>query len=329
MNRNSARRLIAAGATASVGALYLLAARATPVGAAEDDALHILLARSLRHGAFAFPDGTPANDPLPGFAALLSLPAAIVDPHWEFLKIIGLLSAAAVIYLSWRLARRFLDESWALAAAALVALNPLTVTHAGLILPDLPYLALSLFLFDRMLEPGFAGAPLIIAAAAASLLRPYGAWLIVSLGLGIAAAKGARKAASFALPSLIPLALWTWRNHLLTGAGSGYLLNMRAETVALAEPRTALLHAGGLLAAMGGEGLLSLGRWLPLAGLVAAGAVCVALIGTGAVRLLRRKPDPRAFALGAYAIILSAQHLVWMPLEARYAQAAQHAVREQ
>ncbi|MFI5346705.1 MAG: hypothetical protein ACHQ51_10060 [Elusimicrobiota bacterium] len=318
MNKHSARRLVATGAAAAAGALYLLAARATPVGAAEDDALHILLARSLRHGAFAFPDGTPANDPLPGFAALLSLPAAAVAPHWDLLKIIGLLSAAATVYLTWRLARRFLDEGWALAAAALVALNPLTVTHAGLILPDLPYLALSLFLFDRMLEPGFAGAPLIAAAAAASLLRPFGAWLILSLALGIAAAKGARKALAFALPALLPLALWSLRNRLLTGAASGYFLNMRAESAALAEPRIALLHAGGLLAAMGGDGLLSLGNLLPLKGLIAAGAACGALAVIGAVRVLRRKPDPRAFAIGAYAIIVSAQHLVWMPLEARY-----------
>jgi hypothetical protein len=317
MKKDSARRLVAAGA-AALGPLYLLAARALPVGAAEDDALHVLLARSLRHGAFAFPDGTPANDPLPGFAAFLTLPAAVVAPHWDLLKLVGLLSAAAVVALTYRLARRFLDERWSVAAAALVALNPLTVIHAGLILPDLPYLAVSLFLFDRMLEPGTPHAALVLAAAAASMLRPYGAWLIVGVALGVAAAKGARKALEFAVPSLLPLALWTWRNRLLTGAGSGYLLNMRAETAALAVPRTAALHAAGLLAAMGGDGLLSLGRVLPLAGLVAAGTAGVLLAGAGAVTVLRRRKDPRLFAVAAYAIILCVQHLVWMPIEPRY-----------
>lgn len=319
MNRQSARRMGTAAAAAAVGALYLLAARATPVGAAEDDALHLLLARSLRHGAFAL-QGTPANDPLPGFAALLCLPAALVEPRWELLKIVGLLSAAAAITLTWRLARRCLDDGTAAAAAALTALSPLLLSHAGLILPDLPYLALSLFLLERLTEPGFAGAsaPVIAAAAAATMLRPYGAWLVLSLALGIAASKGARKASFFAIPALTPLALWTLRNRLLTGSGSGYLLNMSAETAALAEPRTALLHAAGLLAALGGDGLLSLGRFLPLAGLVAAGAAAAALAAVGAVRLLRKKEDPRVFALTAYAILLGAQHLVWLPLEPRY-----------
>lgn len=320
MKRPSTRRLGTAAAAAAVGALYLLAARAVPVGAAEDDALHILLARALSRGAFAL-RGVPANDPLPGFAALLCLPAALVEPRWALLKIVGLLSAAAAIYLTWRLARRFLDEKEALAAAALTALSPLMLLHAGLILPDLPYLALSLFLFERLTEPGFAGAsaPAIAAAAAAAMLRPYGAWLVLSLALAIAASKGARKASFFMIPALTPLALWTLRNRLLTGAGSGYLLNMNAETAALAEPRTALLHAAGLLAALGGDGLLSLGHVLPLAGLVAAGAAAAALAAAGAVRLLRKKEDPRAFALAAYAILLAAQHLVWLPLEPRYA----------
>jgi hypothetical protein len=307
-----------AAAATAVGALYVLAARATPVGAAEDDALQLLLARSVRHGAFAFPDGTPANDPLPGFAALISLPATLVDPRWDVLKIIGLLSAAAAIYLTWKLARRFLDENWALLAAGLVALNPLTVTYGALILPDLPYLALSLFLFDRMAEPGFSSSALMIAAAAgATLLRPHGAWLVLCLGLGLAATKGARKAAAFALPALVPLALWTARNRWLTGSGSGYLLNMRAETAALAVPRIAVLHAAGLLAAMGGDGLLTAGRMLPLAGLTAAGAAALALAAFGAVKLVR-KNDPRAFAIAAYAVCLCAQHLLWMALEPRY-----------
>ena len=318
MTRNTARKWGAAAAAAALGALYLLAARATPVGAAEDDALQLLLARSLRRGVFAFPDGTPANDPLPGFAALLALPAWLADPRWDALKGLSLLSAAAVVFLTWKLARRFLDERWSLVAAGLTALNPLTATYSALILPDLPFLALSLFLFDRMAEPGFAASPLMVAAAAtATLLRPHGAWLAACLGLGIAVSKGPRKAARFAVPALLPLALWTVRNRLLTGSGSGYLLNMRAETAALAVPRVAALHAAGLLAAMGGDGLLTAGRLLPLAGLTAAGAAALALAAAGAVRLLK-KNDPRAFSVAAYAVCLCAQHLLWMPLEPRY-----------
>ena len=318
MSAKSARRWIAATAATAAVSLYVLAARGMAVGAAEDDALQLLLARALRRGAYAFPDGTPANDPLPGFAALLALASALVQPHWDLLKLIGLASAAAVIYLTWKLARRFLEGNWALAAAGLTALSPLMLIHAGLILPDLPYLALSLLLFDRLADAGFAASPAMIAAAAAAcLLRPQGAVLVAALALALAAAKGARRAARFAVPALAPLALWTLRNRLLTGSGSGYLLNMRAEIAALAEPRNAVLHAGGLLAALGGDGLLSFGRSLPLGGLVAAGASALALAAAGAVRLVR-KEDARAFAIASYASSLLALQAVWMPLEPRY-----------
>jgi hypothetical protein len=312
-----------AAAALAAAVLYALAALAAPVGGVADDAMNILLARSLSHGAFALPDarGVPMNDPLPGFPALLCLPALLVDPRWDLLKLLGLASAAAVVALTWRLARRLLDARAAFAATALTALSPLLLQRSVLVVADVPCLAFSLLLLER-LEPDASPAALAglsALGALVSLLRPTGALLVAAVALALAAARGWRRAAAFSAPSVLALALWSARNRLATGAGSGYAVNLAADAASLAEPRAAFAHAAGLAATLGGRGLLSLGSPLPLAALAAAGLAAAAALGLGARRALAKKPDARAFSMAVYAILLTAQHLAWPPLLSRYA----------
>ena len=308
-------RLAAAGL--GVLALYVLSSLGAPLGAVGDDALHILLARAFRHGSFVLPSGLPAADPLPGFAALLALPAALVEPHWDLLKLLGPLSAAAALALTWRLARRFLSEGAALSVVLLTALNAVLVDRVGLVLPDLPYLALSLFVLDAVGDARSTGAlaGLAAAAAACSLLRPYGALLAVAAALALTVERGWRKAAAFGLAALTPLALWTLRGRLLS-AGGGYATSLGDHAALLSEPRAFAVHAASLLGAMGGDGLLALrgsSGLLAAAGLAAAGAAA-----WGAARLLKRREDPRAFAIACYCVLMAVQHMLWMPVAARY-----------
>lgn len=305
-------RLAAAGL--GVLALYVLSTLGAPLGAIGDDALHILLARSLLHGSFTLPSGAPAADPLPGFAALLALPAALAAPHWDWLKLLGVLSAAAVLALTWRLARRFLSEGAALSVVLLTAVNAALVDRVGLVLPDLPYLALSLYVLDAAgdARKPKALAGLAAAAAACSLLRPYGALLVLAAALALAADRGWRKAAAFALAALAPLALWTLRGRLLS-AGGGYAASLNGL---LSEPRAFAAHAASLLAAMGGDGLLSLRG--PSGLLASAGLAAAAAAAWGAARLLKRREDPRAFAIACYCVLMAVQHLIWIPVAARY-----------
>ncbi|MDX6768630.1 MAG: hypothetical protein SF051_03800 [Elusimicrobiota bacterium] len=98
MDRTAVRRAVAA---AGAGAVFLHAAAAlrTPLGAASDDALHLLLARNLLAGGFAVPGpgGVPVTDPLPGFPALMALPVALLAPRWGLLRAAPLLAAAAAL----------------------------------------------------------------------------------------------------------------------------------------------------------------------------------------------------------------------------------------
>ncbi|MDE2143243.1 MAG: hypothetical protein KGJ84_12615, partial [Elusimicrobia bacterium] len=114
---------LAAAAAAGAAALHAAASLRTPLGAASDDALHLLLARNLAAGGFAVPDaaGVPVTDPLPGFAFLISAPEALFSPHWGLLRGVTLLAAGALAYLAWRLARRLSGGAAGWAAFLLIA----------------------------------------------------------------------------------------------------------------------------------------------------------------------------------------------------------------
>ena len=133
-------------AAAAGAALHVCAALGTPVGAASDDALHLLLARNLLSGGFARPDaaGVPATAPLPGFALLMALPVRLLAPHWALLRGAALRAALVLAVLAFRLSRRLSGEAAGWAAALLVAANPVLAAWAGVALPDIPFAAVSM-----------------------------------------------------------------------------------------------------------------------------------------------------------------------------------------
>jgi len=299
--------------------LYILAARGQPVGAIGDDSLNIMLARSLRHGAFSWPDahGAPSADPLPGFAALLLLPVWIVEPRWDALRFIGLLSLPAALFFCWRLARRLLPSGAAVAVVWLTALNPLFVGRAGFVLPDILLLALSLALFDQLDRDPDRWLPAGLGAAAATLLRPHGFLLALCLALLLWLRGGWRRAVGFSVVAFLPLAAWLVRNMRVVGTSAGYVPHMRSQIVLLAEPGAQSAHAGRLIAAFFGNGLLAVPGnlyWWS----VTAGFATVLVAGFGVARLLRPREDPLACALAAYAIGLLVLHSLWLAVAQRY-----------
>lgn len=307
-------------ACAAGALLYLARAAAEPVGRVQDDALHILLARSLAHGAFALPDaaGAPVTDPLPGFPLLLAVPAALVEPHWGLLKVFGLLSAAALAALTWKLAKRVLPPSAAACAAGLTALNPVLLSYSGVITPDIPYAALSLGLLELAARPASTGRLVLLAAGAAfaCLLRPYGALLAACLGLALLLRDGAKKAAAFTAAALAPLALWTWRNHVVAGTVTAYAVNWRSQVASLGEPGAQGAHVGRFLE-LGGRELLGL-PGLSAASAIAAGAAALLLAALGALRSVKRSEEPWLFAAAAYASLVMALHATWTGFDPRY-----------
>lgn len=326
------RLLLLAGVAAA--GLHLAASTGNPVGLIEDDSVQILLARSLRHGGFALPDanGVPISDPLPGMAALLMLPVWLVEPDWRPLRAVALLSLAAAVFFTWRLGKRLLPEPWPAAAAGLAALSPVLVRHSGLVLPDIPYLALTLISLDLGTRDGpwTKTAPALLAAGLACLVRPHGAFLCLALAAGLLFSRGwpsghgkrveARKRQGILfLACLLPLGLWLLRNKLLSGVSTGYAVNWRTQISLLGEPGAMARHSLGLIRSFFGFGLAGLARpgWLGLT----AGSVLACAAGWGCLRLMKdaKHESPLVFSMAAYAILVFGLHLTWQPEDSRYA----------
>ncbi|MBI3554265.1 MAG: glycosyltransferase family 39 protein [Elusimicrobia bacterium] len=175
---------------------HLRAALSVPVGFYKDDALQILLARAVRQGAFRLPgEAWPRTEPLPGFALLSLVPALVVEPHWGLLRVMGLLFFWTSLVLTWALTRQFLPAGASACVVLLVGLNPILVLNCGAVMPEIPFMALSLALLKASSQQtsGRRLAILAVGTGLATLLRPEGLALAVSLGLWIWLSEGTRK----------------------------------------------------------------------------------------------------------------------------------------
>ncbi len=302
-------------------ALYVFAARRLPVGALNDDAANILLARSLVHGSFSFPGGLgKPSEFLPGMPALLALPAALVAPRWGLLRAIPLFCVALTLWLTWRLSRRFLSVEASAAVVLLTAANPVLVGLGGLVMPYVPYLALSLALVDGAEDRRAAALGwLLLGAAFAPLLRPHGALLAACIALPLAHKGRWKTAAAVLAAAAVPIGLWTVRNRSLPGATADYTGIWRQQLSDIGTPVLELRHAGDLVARLVGESLLGLPD-APYVVRLIAGLAALAAAGAGAARLARRFPDDaRLFALTAYAAGVLLLHMTWHWVSTRYA----------
>ncbi|MBI5623904.1 MAG: hypothetical protein HY924_09010 [Elusimicrobia bacterium] len=309
-------------AAAALLCLHLAASKGNPVGLIEDDSVQVLLARSLRHGGFALPDaqGVPVSDPLPGYAALLLGPVWLAEPRWGLLRGVPLAAMVLAVFFTWRLGWRLLPAPWPLAAAGLTALSPVFVRHSGLVLPDIPYLALTLMALDLGTRSGsWALTGCAWAAAAwAGLIRPHGGLLCLALAAGALATPGRRRQGAFLLSSLAPLGLWLLRNKLAAGVSTGYAVNWRSQVALLGEPGAQGSHALAVIASFFGDGLAGAQApgWLVLA----AGLALASCAAWGAGRLMTssREETPLVFAMAAYTVLVLVLHLTWSPEDSRY-----------
>jgi hypothetical protein len=308
-------RVALVAAVLAAAAVHLLAALRTPLGAASDDALHLLLARNLLSGGYAVPgpSGTPVTDPLPGFPALMALPVGLLAPHWAWLRGAELLAAAAFVFLAWRLSRRLSGEAAGLAAAFLVAADPALVGWAGVALPDVPFSACAVAGFLLLARPDFSVAALAAVAAAAALLRPEGVILIPALAVGCSLRAGPRKAAVFLIAASAPLGLWLLRDRLVAGSATAYVEHWRSLS-ALADGGAFSRPALGLARGLFGP--------LPAPLALALFLLVLAVAVIGARRLARSRDRGVRAALAAVVLFLaglSALHLGWRAWESRYA----------
>jgi hypothetical protein len=311
-----------------VGAVALAAGLAVvdtlPVGVMHDDAMYVILSRSLASGQgyrFLNLPGSPAATHFPpGYPALLALvswiapafPASVV----AFKALNALFLAAAAVLVARFARRRVVGDGWSLALGGVTAVSIPLLVLGSMVLSEPFFLALVLALLPALEsvaeERASLGRLMALGAAVAActLVRSHGIALVPAVVIALALRRRWRDAAvvaAAAIACLLPWQLWsaahggqlppplgsydsyvTWWVRGLRVDGAAMIPATLAKTV----PETV-----GMLAVL----------FSPLRGSVAHGATLVALgalAAVGAWTMRRRMPVTLLFVACYLAIVL-------------------------
>jgi len=178
-------------------------------------------------------DEGPETYRTPGYCILLA-PAVMVG-HLEFAIVLQFLLSLVTLYLVYRLAQlMFEDEPIALLAAALYALEPLSIFYVSQLYSETMFTTLFmawLYLLSRYLKRERGGDLILSGAAltASIYVRPIVYYLpaMVLAGLLLREARSGRRAwklfvmqlALFVIVTMGPVIVWQLRNKMETGFG--------------------------------------------------------------------------------------------------------------
>jgi hypothetical protein len=185
-----------------------------------DPSYYLTLAENLRHGAYALfhPRDIPDTTHLPGYPFLLFLLRGDVLG----VLLVQALASALKVPLVHAIGQRIgLGQRWALAAAGLMAVEPLDILFAGQVLTEALFTtALLVALWALLARPGWTNALICaMGLAACAWLRPNGALLIAwvpLVGMLVLRQGWHRSLAIASLASLLVLP-WAVRHHRVTG----------------------------------------------------------------------------------------------------------------
>ncbi len=306
--------------------LFALSLRAYYVGFFNDDAFYIIGAKSLLGGGYReinAPGAPPLVSYLPGFSILLA-PLAFVSgtalwPYRIFSAALSLGGLAAIACVWEGMAMPVVASSFLVSA-----LNPLMLSHSGVVLAEIPFLFLEAVFFlalRRFWERRdlMAWSGVVVLSGLLALLRPEGTFLVLALGLCLGMQRGILPALG-ALLGLSGLALFLLRNAFLTGRPLPYFLELSSAWPGLG--------AAGILGRAWGnlayylEFLFANTLWrIPggrlssmAAPLAAAGAALCAL---GALRPWRETPGWEK-ALKTFVVLDAFLYLAWPKRAGRY-----------
>lgn len=260
-------------------------------------------------GAFATAWATGRVASIDGFGALV-----YADPSWMILpgRLVMALFAVASIVLTWRLARRFFGAEAGLAAAALLAIDPVHVTYSQIIRSDMMACVFMLLCLDAAASIAERGSWRRFLLAAWWLgLAVATKWPFALSGLAIVAAT-----AVAVRNGVIDRRRGAWRLAGTGAAAVGFLLLVSPFLLLDAPTVLRNLHGESQahhLGATGGGFWWNL-RWYAAGPILTGfGWVGLLLIAIGAWRLPRHRVALAVIAPVAvgFMLLLSVQHLVW------------------
>jgi hypothetical protein len=208
------KRCASLGVLVSAAVLYLLNLSSTYVGFYYDDSDYILAGLALSHGHYRLmrlPWHPLINYRWPGFPLVLTPFVALVEPYWEYLKVVPFAFTVLSGFLVWKWTRRRLALWPALAVTALFAWNPLTLDRSQAIMAEPLLLALVLGIFLLMdTEPARALDAWMIGCLGAFsiLVRPEGMILVIAVTAAFVLTGEFRRAWRAAAPSVLLFILY-------------------------------------------------------------------------------------------------------------------------
>jgi 4-amino-4-deoxy-L-arabinose transferase-like glycosyltransferase len=313
-------------ATAAAAALYLLSLRAYYVGFFNDDAFYIIGARSLLGGRYAelnAPGHPPLVNYFPGYSMLLAPIAALHPARLLSYQILSVILTVSTLLLL----RRWLGASGAsdrvtTAAVLVAAFNPLTVSHSGVVLSELPlafFLLLSLLALRRAWdkEASIDWVLPVVLMGVCALLRPEAVFLPFSAA-AVQALRRRWRLAGLCLLSLLGVFAFCIRNFILERTWLVYGIEI-ADPYRSSPLTTLLQNAFGgaryyldLLFAKTFFRMPADSRGLLSAAVVAAGSA-----GT-AIGAYRKKKGDAETVLQLYLAIVFAVFFLWTKRAGRY-----------
>lgn len=148
-------------------------------------------------GGFEVKGHTTARRP-PLYPLVLTAVYKTIGPYPAVARVVQVLLGMLVVYLVYRVARRYFDGFTAFIAAGIAALNPFLILISGYLLTENLYIVLALTALLAFPTPTHLNEPLRKALFAATILA----------------------AAALARPTGLTLAMWMLAGGLLFGAGS-------------------------------------------------------------------------------------------------------------
>ena len=315
--------LVVVGALALATGLSVLDAR--PVGVVHDDAMYVILARSLASGQgyryLNLPGAPEATHFPPGYPALLAA-VSWVSPAFPasiavFKALNALFLAVAAVLVARFAAGRAMGRTWALALGAASAVSVPLLVLGSMVMSEPLFLALLLALLPALESfaerPASTRSALLLGAAlaACTLVRSHGIVLLPAVLLVLGARRRWREAGLITIAAVVCLLPW----QLWSAAHAGQL---PAPLLGNYDSYTSWWLRG--LRVMGwGMVPETLGRTVPettqMLGILfspfragAARVVTTLLLGvltaTGAWALWRRMPVTLLFLAGYAAIVL-------------------------
>lgn len=185
-----------------------------------DPAMYLALAESIGHGAYSMfhPLDIPDSIKMPGYPALIHL----LGERIGLLLVIQAILSAAKVPLVFLLARGVgLRRPIALAAACLMAVEPMDILLAGQVLTESLFGTLLLAAMALLLSSKSWNTTLLAALlfASAAWVRPNGLWLVLLVGIGsyLFLQRSLAKSVAFAALGMALILPWAWRNQQSLG----------------------------------------------------------------------------------------------------------------